>query len=114
MPDELLLLLLLVLIGGAKRKAAVTPPAAAPASGAPLQPGDLLVPGASYRATIALTGIEAMFGTAAAVKAKLQAAGFKNVNVDDKGGGSFEATGQWGGAAVAAKLPPQVKSVVRT
>lgn len=54
-----------------------------------------------------------MFGTADAVKEKLQAAGFKSVNVTSKGSGAFDATGTWGGAAVPAKLPAQVVSVVR-
>lgn len=55
-----------------------------------------------------------MFGTASAVKGKLEGAGFSEVVVTDKGDGAFTATGKWGGAAVAAKLPSQVVSVVRT
>jgi hypothetical protein len=90
-----------------------TSAAAPPPSGVPVHPGDQLVPGAGYRATIKLTGIEAMLGTAGAVKSKLEAAGFRGVGVQAKGGGAFEASGTWGGAAVAAKLPPQVVAVWR-
>jgi hypothetical protein len=117
--DEILwLLLALLLLGGGKAAVSVatpTPsgPSPTPATG-PVHQGDLLIPGASYRASITLTGLEAAFGTSEAVKAKLVDTGFKNVQVTDHGGGSFEATGQWGGAAVPAKFPEQVTSVVRT
>lgn len=84
-----------------------------PGDGIPVHPGGQLVPGAAYHATIKLTGLEAMLGTAAAVKSKLEGAGFRGVSVSDKGGGAFEARGTWGGAAVAAKLPPQVVAVWR-
>lgn len=84
-----------------------------PADGVPVHPGDQLVPGANYRATIKLQGLEAMLGTAGAVQSKLEAAGFRGVRVTSKGGGAFDASGTWGGAAVAAKLPPQVVAVWR-
>ena len=109
----MLLLLIVALMVGTKAATAkrAPAPAAAPPTAAPLAPGDLLVPGASYRAEIKLTGIEAAFGTAPMVQAKLEEAGFQGVTVDAKGDGAFEATGKWGGGAVAAKLPPQVTSV---
>jgi hypothetical protein len=125
---EIALLLLAVAFLNAKRSAPPAPhPAAAPApppaphpaappaaAVVPLHPGELLTPGATYGATIKLTGIEAMLGTASAVKSKLEAAGFRDVAVADKGGGNFDAHGAWGGAAVPAKLPPQVTAVWRT
>lgn len=111
--DEIawLLVALLLLGGGAAKVAAQAPPATS--SGRQVNPGDQLIPGASYRAAIKLTGIEAAFGTSDAVKAKLEEAGFSDVQVTDHGGGAFDATGKWNGGAVAAKMPAQVVSVVQ-
>jgi len=111
--DEVILIVLLALLHKGATSTSTSAPVPPP-GGATLKPGDLLIPGASYRATIELTGLEATFGTSGAVQSKLEAAGFKGVAVVDHGGGSFEATGTWGGAAVPAKLPEQVKTVVRT
>lgn len=91
-------------------------PQAAPlrAPGAtPRPPGDgiELVGGQAYEARIKLTGIEATFGTAGAVKSKLIAAGFRDVTVADNKGGNFTARGTWGKVSTRAKLPSQVKDV---
>lgn len=117
MGDGAVWMLLVMLLVSSKRKApaATTAPKAAPAAagGTKLSPGDHLAHGAHYHATIKLSGVEAMFGTASAVKSKLEGAGFTDVAVTDRGGGAFEATGVWNGGDVAAKLPPQVQSVER-
>lgn len=79
----------------------------------PGAPGDgiELVGGQTYEASIRLSGIEATFGTASAVKSKLVAAGFRDVTVADHKGGNFTARGTWGKVSTRAKLPAQVKAV---
>jgi hypothetical protein len=121
--DEIVFVLL-VLYVIRRRAAAAAPPAArapsavpdikpAPPSGASVKPGDHLVHGAHYHAVLKLTGVEAVFGSAAAVKAKLESTGFTDVEVVDQGGGNFEARGVWNGGDVPAQLPSQVVSVER-
>lgn len=88
-----------------------TAPSQRPAAAPPAGGGIELTAGQTYEAQIKLTGLEATFGTAAAVKNKLQAAGFRDVSVTDNKGGNFQARGTWARATTRAALPAQVKAV---
>lgn len=103
-----------VALGFIAMRARPAQPIPKPAPGpTPGPPGDglELVSGQTYEARIKLAGLEATFGTANAVRAKLVGAGFRDVTVTDNKGGNFVARGTWGRATTRAKLPAQVKDV---
>jgi hypothetical protein len=79
--------------------------------------------GKKYAAKVQLTGLEATFGSAGAVKSKLEAAGFSGVIVQAKppaslpgeapfsDGDTYWALGTWDKPSTTKALPSQVKNV---
>jgi hypothetical protein len=67
--------------------------------------------GTTYAADVALTGLEAVFGAASAVKGKFAGLGFTAIDVHDLGGGKFHVQGIWGKPDADVDVPSQVKNI---
>lgn len=73
----------------------------------------LLVQGGRYRARVQLSGLMALGATEAAVRARLESAGFGSVVVRGEGSGRYQAAGTWTRGTTTAPLPEQITQLER-